>query len=113
LLSPEQHLALIVGISAAVYGTLAFGIRRRSRAVAILALIVFFAERLLLGASLAFPNLTLLAFGPLLFVNGVRVTVAYHRFPPLAANIPSVEQSFQAFAKDRLKDDELSGSPEE
>jgi len=55
LLSPVEGVALAVGISAAVYGGLAFGIRRRSRVVAILALIVFIAERLLLGTAMAFP----------------------------------------------------------
>lgn len=110
LLSPVEGVALAVGISAAVYGGLAFGIRRRSRVVAILALIVFIAERLLLGTAMAFPNLTLLAFGSLLLVNGVRGTLAYHKFPPLPANIPTVEQSFQAFAKEPSKDEKSPDS---
>ncbi|MBS1840697.1 MAG: hypothetical protein JSS69_02280 [Acidobacteria bacterium] len=99
LLSPAEGFGLTIGISAAVYASLAFGIRRRSRIVAVFALIIFIAERLLLGAAMALPNLTLLAFGSLLFANGVRGTFAYHKFPPLPANIPSVEQSFRAMSK--------------
>jgi hypothetical protein len=97
-LSPAEGFALVGGIGAVVYAGLAIGIRRRSRIVAVLALLIFIAERLFIGTSMGVPSLTILAFGSLLLMNGIRGTFAYHRFPPLPADIPSVEQSFRAMA---------------
>ena len=101
LLGSLQESALSGGIGAAVYAGLAFGICRRSRTVAVLALIVFVAKRLLLVNSITFGGLVLLSFGSLLFANGVRGTFSFPKFPPLPANLPSVEQNFRAMEDGR------------
>jgi hypothetical protein len=81
---------------AGLFAALAFGIHRRSRVAAVSALSFFLVARIFLGTP-AIPWMVL--FLSLLFLNGIRGTFAYHRIPPLAAGLPTVEQSFQAVAK--------------
>jgi len=89
---------------AVLFAGLAFGIRRRSRFAAICALCLYVLQRIVFWAPGFGPYQALSLLFVLAFVNCVRGTFAYHRLPPLPPNIPSVEQSFQAFAKEPSKE---------
>jgi hypothetical protein len=79
-----------------VFAFIAFGIRRRSRTAAFAGLILYVSDRIYVFVSGAYGNLILPIFIALAFLNAVRGTIAYHRLPPLPANLPSIEQSFQS-----------------
>lgn len=82
---------------ALLFGALGFGIRRRSRIAAICALALYILQKTLFGGPFGpFQVISLLFV--LAFLNCIRGAFAYHKFPPLPANIPSVEQSFRAMA---------------
>ncbi|HWY43362.1 MAG TPA: hypothetical protein VNX66_07695 [Candidatus Sulfotelmatobacter sp.] len=83
---------------AVLFAALAFGIRRRSRIAAICALCLYVFQRILFWGGIG-PYQAVSFLFVLAFMNCIRGTFAYHRFPPLPANIPSVEQSFRAIAK--------------
>ena len=95
LKDPEQLAAGEV-LGVVVFALIAFGIRRRSRAAAFAALILYVLDRIYALISGAHGNLVLAVLITLAFLNAVRGAFAYHRFPSLPANLPSVEQSFKA-----------------
>jgi hypothetical protein len=81
---------------AAIFAGIAFGIRRKSRLSAVLGLVLY-VSNVIYGFIVFGPKSPLIpALVSLAFVHGVRGTFAYHEFPALAANLPSVEQRFQA-----------------
>jgi hypothetical protein len=83
-------------VDAAIFAGIAYGIRRRSRTAAVIALVLY-VSNVVYAFIIVGPSLRLLpAFVTLAFVHGVRGTFAYHKFPALPANLPSVEQGFQA-----------------
>jgi hypothetical protein len=79
-----------------MFAGIAFGIRRKSRIAAIVGLILYVAN-IVYAFSVVGPRSPI---GPALvilaFVHGVRGTFAFHELPALPANLPSVEQGFQA-----------------
>ena len=62
-------------LRAALFGMLAIGIGRLSRSAAVLALLIFLVERTQNSGPIAFTVILLVCF-----VNGVRGTVAFHRY---------------------------------
>jgi hypothetical protein len=105
LKDPEQ-LAIGDVLGIVVFAFIAFGIRRRSRAAAFAALILYALDRIYALISGAHGNLVLPVLITLAFLNAVRGALAYHRFPPLPANLPSVEQSFKAMGNPSPKSEE-------
>jgi hypothetical protein len=105
LKDPEQ-LAIGEVLGVVVFAFIAFGIRRRSRTAAFAALILYALDRIHALISGAHGNLVLPVLITLAFLNAVRGALAYHRFPPLPANLPSVEQSFKAMGNPSPKGEE-------
>jgi hypothetical protein len=64
-------------VDAAIMLLIAVGIRRMSRAAAVLGLCLYLAERLLASSG---GTLLLTVFFVLMYVNSIRGTFAYHRF---------------------------------
>ena len=98
-----EGLGLEMFVSVAIYASAGFGIYRRSRIAAVLALAFYLAGQgyawVAAGPKIgALPLLITLAF-----LNGVRGTFAYHKLPPRPEGLPSLAQSFGA----------LEGSPAE
>jgi len=111
LKDPEQvTLGELLGI--VLFGSLALGIRYRSRAAALAALILYVLDRVYAISSGAHGNLVLPLLITLTFLNAVRGTLAYHSFPPLPANLPGVEQSFKAmgYPSPKSEQDKTSGA---
>jgi hypothetical protein len=102
---PDQY-AIQGLLSVIVFGFIAFGIRRRSRAAALIALLLYVSDRVFALISTGHGNLVLPVFITLAFLNAVRGTFAYHRFPVLPANLPSVEQSFRAMGSSPRRSEE-------
>ena len=84
---------------AVLFAVLAFGIRRRSRAAAISALILYVLLRVAQGWTSLSPFQIISFLFVLALVNCIRGTFAYHRFGSPPANVPSVEQSFRAMSQ--------------
>ena len=101
---PDQY-AIQGLLSVIVFGFIAFGIRRRSRAAALIALLLYVSDRVFALISTGHGNLVLPVFITLAFLNAVRGTIAYHRFPPLPANLPSIEQSFQSIGNASVRNE--------
>jgi hypothetical protein len=101
---PDQY-AIQGLLSVIVFGFIAFGIRRRSRAAALIALLLYVADRVFALISTGHGNLVLPVFITLAFLNAVRGTIAYHRLPPLPANLPSIEQSFQSIGNASVRNE--------
>ena len=96
LLGPDEtNFAQIGFLNSALFGGLAFGIYRRSRIAALSAFVLFTGGVIYQLATTGPAGLVLRGFIALAFFHGVRGTIAYHRFPALPANLPSIEQSFQ------------------
>ena len=83
-------------LNSALFGGLAFGIYRRSRIVALSAFVLFTGGTIYQFATTGPASLLLRGLIALAFFHGVRGTIAYHKFPTLPANLPSIEQSFHA-----------------
>jgi len=111
LKDPDQ-LTVEELLSVLVFAFIAFGIRRRSRAAALAALILYVLGRVYAFASGAHGNLVLPVLITLALLNAVRGTFAYHSFPPLPANLPSVEDSFKAMGNPspKTEEDKTSGA---
>jgi hypothetical protein len=101
---PDQY-AIQGLLSVIVFGFIAFGIRRRSRAAALIALLLYVSDRVFALISTGHGNLVLPVFITLAFLNAVRGTIAYHRLPPLPANLPSIEQSFQSIGNASVRNE--------
>lgn len=95
LRSDETDFAQIGFLNSALFGGLAFGIYRRSRIAALSAFVLFAGGAIYQLATTGPAGLVLRGFIALAFFHGVRGTIAYHKFPALPANLPSIEQSFQ------------------
>ncbi len=109
LKDPDQ---LTVGevLGVFVFAVIAFGIRRRSRAAALAAPILFVLGRIYAVVSGAPWYLLISVLITLAFLNAVRGTLAYHSFPTLPANLPSVEDSFKAMGNLSTKTEEHKAS---
>ena len=105
-LKDPERFAVDEALMVVIFGFIAFGIRRRSRAAALAALILFVLGRIYAVVSGAPWYLLLSVLITLAFLNAARGTLAYHRFPPLPANLPSVEQSFKAMGNPSSKGEE-------
>ena len=113
LLSPDEtDFAQIGFLNSALFGGLAFGIYRRSRIAAVSAFVLFAGGTIYQIATVGPRGLILRGLIALAFFHGVRGTVAYHRFPTLPANLPSIEQSFQTVKQTPSRpENELENSP--
>jgi len=95
-------------VDAAIFAGIAYGIRRKSR-VAALAGLVLYLSNVVYAFVIAGPRSPLIpAVVTLAFVHGVRGTFAYHEFPALPANLPSVEQGLQALRQSPKQDTQSS-----
>jgi|ERR1041385_64385 hypothetical protein len=106
VLKDTEQLAVGEVLAVVAFAFIAFGVRRRSRAAALAALILYVLDRVYALVSGVHGNLILPVLITLAFLNAVRGTLAYHRFPPLPANLPSVEQSFKAMGNPSPKSEE-------
>jgi hypothetical protein len=96
-------------VDAAIFAGIAYGIRRKSRTAAVIGLVLY-VSNVAYAFVVAGPRSPLIpAFVSLAFIHGVRGTFAYHKFPALPANLPSVEQGFQAL---RQPSNQETRSPE-
>jgi hypothetical protein len=81
------------------FAGIAFGIYRKSRLAAISALALYLAGRVYalatVGPRIGFINILV----ALAFLHGVRGALAYHKFPPRPAGLPSLAQSFEALGQ--------------
>jgi hypothetical protein len=113
LLSPDETNFTQIGfLNSALFGGLAFGIYRRSRVAAISAFVLFAGDTIYQIATAGPRGLVLRGLIALAFFHGVRGTIAYHRFPALPANLPSIEQSFQTVRQTSPQpENELEKSP--
>jgi hypothetical protein len=111
-LKDTEQFAIEGLVGVVVFAFVAFGIRRRSRAAAFVGLMLYVSDRIYVLISGGHGNLVLPILIELAFLNAVRGTVAYHRLPPLPANLPSIEQSFQAVGNPspRGEEDKISGA---
>jgi hypothetical protein len=96
LRSDETDFAQVGFLNSALFGGLAFGIYRRSRVAAISAFVLFAGGTLYQLATTGPAGLVLRGLIALAFFHGVRGTFAYQKLPALPANLPSIEQTFQA-----------------
>jgi hypothetical protein len=87
-------------VDPAFFARVAFGIRRKSRTCAVAALVLYLLSRAYFWIITGSGNLVIPALIALALFHGVRGTFAYHRFSPLPAGLPSVEDSFRAIAAD-------------
>jgi hypothetical protein len=86
-------------VDAAIFAGIAFGIRRKSRTAAVLGLVLY-VSNVVYVFVIAGPRLPLIpAFVTLAFLHGVRGTFAYHEFPALPADLPSIDQGFEALRR--------------
>jgi hypothetical protein len=95
-------------VDAAIFGAIAYGIRRKSRTAAISGLVLY-ASNVVYGFIVFGARSPLIpALVTLAFVHGVRGTFAYHEFPALPANLPSIEQGFEALRQAPIQQAEES-----
>src|SRR5262245_24050087 len=110
VLKDSEQFAIGEALIVVIFGFIAFGIRRRPRAASLAALILFVLGRIYAVVSGAPPYLLLSVLITLAFLNAVRGTLAYHSFPALPANLPSVEDSFKAMGNPPPKTEEDKAS---
>jgi hypothetical protein len=85
-------------VSAAFLAGMAFGIRRKSRSAAVAGFALYIAGRP--GwHPVTRGSVTLFVLVSLALRHGVRGTFAFHRFAPIAAGTPSIEDSFRSFGQ--------------
>jgi hypothetical protein len=89
---------------------IAFGIRAKSRIAAISGFTLYLLGHLYALVSLKLGNTHVTILVALALLHGVRGTIAYHKFPPIAEGTPSIEQSFKAI-KQHSGPDEHSSNP--
>jgi hypothetical protein len=112
VMKDAEQFAIESLLGVVVFAFIAFGIRRRSRVAAFVGLILYVSDRVYVLISEGHGSFILPVFITLALLNAVRGTLAYHRLPPLPANLPSIEQSFQAIGNPSPKseEDKMSGA---
>lgn len=99
-LGPDESNPSALGfVDSAIFAGLAFGIYRRSRIAAVSAFVLYLAGSLLQFAAHGPAGWVLRGLIALALLHGVRGAIAYHKFPTLPANLPSVEQSFRSLSQ--------------
>jgi hypothetical protein len=89
---------------------IAFGIRHKSRAAAVPGFALYVLDRVGQWVATGHPgSLLLTIMVALALLHGVRGTFAFHRFAPLPANTPSIEQSFRSFGQTSPQDEKDTG----
>jgi hypothetical protein len=83
----------------ALFAGLAFGIDRRSRTAAVVALSVYVLNFLLITIQHGPRGFIPAALSSVALLNAVRGTFAYHKLPVPPPGTPSLEESFEAFRK--------------
>ena len=83
----------------ALFAGLAFGIDRRSRTAAVVALSVYVLNFLLITIQHGPRGFIPAALISVALLNAVRGTFAYHKLPVQPPGTPSLEESFEAFRK--------------
>jgi hypothetical protein len=85
-------------VEAVFLAATAIGIRHKSRVAAVLGFTLYVVDRVGQWVATGHPGgLLLTIVVALALLHGVRGTFALHRFAPLPANMPSIEQSFRSF----------------
>jgi hypothetical protein len=114
IMSPDETFVSPIGfLNSVLFAGLAFGIYRRSRGAAISAFVLFTTEVIFQAATIGLGGWLFRGLIGLAFFHGVRGTLAYHKLPPLPANLPSIEQSFQTVkqAPPQAEKDSENASP--
>jgi hypothetical protein len=94
----DERLLGFVG--AAFAAGVGFGIRQKSRAAAVAGSILYVVGRAAQWVASGHPgNVILSILVGLALWHGVRGTFAFHRFGPIAAGTPSIEDSFRSFSQ--------------
>lgn len=87
-------------VSAAFLGGIAFGIRQKSRTAAVAGFALYVAGRIWSWIGTGHGgSIVLFVLVALALWHGIRGTFAFHRFGPIAAGTPSIEDSFRTFGK--------------
>jgi hypothetical protein len=107
MLSPTDTENSYLGfVLAAIYGLAAAGIWFKSRFSAVTAFIIYLSVRsLAILQSGSIRGLLLTVAISLALLHGIRGTFAFHRFPPIPAGTPSVEDSFRLMKERESKQD--------
>jgi hypothetical protein len=87
-------------VDSAFFAGAAVGFRQKSRVCALVVFVPYVGSRAYLWISSGHGNLIVVPLVSLALLHGVRGTFAHHRFSPLPAGIPSMEDSFRAVAAD-------------
>jgi hypothetical protein len=88
-----------------LFGLAAFGIRMKSRTAAVAGFSIYIASRLYLWIAIRPSNLILSGLIALVLFHGIRGTYAFHKFPPIPKDTPSIEKSFQSMKADSVTED--------
>lgn len=96
-------------IGAALLAGVAFGIRRKSRAAAVVAFLLYVCSQASLWITTGHGNLVVGALVALALLHGVRGTFAYAKLTPLPQGTPSIDQSFRAVGANRTVEQKPQG----
>jgi hypothetical protein len=99
LLSRELEVLFFPFLDAVIFVSLAFGIRRRSRAAAVAALSFHVLGYLYVAIQHGPGGLLFAIFIAVALLNGVRGTFAYRTLPAAPPGTPSLKETFDAFRK--------------
>ena len=95
---------------AAVLVGIAFGIRQKSRVAAVAGFALLVLDRIAQVAVTGHPGALLLAIAvALALLHGVRGACAFHKFAPIPANTPGIEQSFRSFGQNSPRSEKDTG----
>jgi len=87
-------------VGAAFLAGIAFGIRHKSRAAAVAGFTLYIAGRAWSWMASGHPgSIIVFILVGLALWHGVRGTFAFHRFAPIAAGTPGIEDSFRSFGQ--------------
>jgi hypothetical protein len=93
-------LSIVVELAyVALFVGMAFGIERRSRAAAVIALSVYLLNFLLTAIQHGPRGIIATALISVALVNAVRGTFAYHKLPVPPPGTPSLEKTFEVFRR--------------
>ena len=87
-------------VGAAFLAGIAFGIRHKSRAAAVAGFALYIARRAWSWMASGYPGSIIVSIlVGLALWHGGRGTFAFHRFAPIAAGTPGIEESFRSFGQ--------------
>ena len=89
---------------------IAFGIRAKSRTAAVAGFSLYLVSRLYFWIAVRPSNVIVSSLIALALFHGIRGTFAFHKFPAIPEDTPSIEKSFQSMKADSISEDSDKGA---